>query len=95
MKTAKRDRIKSEIEKKILANDLAEQKRRDEYIKSLKANESFQKYVVQGIFKEEKEKLNSIDSIPESLDYDGMGKTLVAAKAAKAIIQNILNELEG
>lgn len=95
MKIAERNVIVAEIEKAEEDNKRQERENRESYLDSLRKSEDFQKYVVSEILEKELHKVGSIDAIPESMDFEGIGKALLVAKAAKKLIENMLKPLRG
>ncbi len=72
-----------------------EQTKRNEYLKVLKNNADFKKYVIDGIIKKHIDELTDIRNI-KNADFNNMeevGKLVIQAKASRTILEKILYEI--
>jgi hypothetical protein len=92
MEIVKKDEKLAESQKEVEQRKIEEEHIREDYLKRLRNDPLFQKYVIQEIFEVNLNEMTDIRNMPAGT-YTDLGKLVLQAKAARAKLESILRRI--
>lgn len=95
MEIVKKDEKLGEVEKELKRREAEEDVVRQRFLKAMRANALFQKYIVQEIILRNLDQMTDIRNLPVEHNPTATHRLLIAAKAGRAKLEEIFKEIRG